>query len=106
MRGRRLVVVPERDRPLRPRSPGIAVVVGGGIAGCTAATVLAERGVRVTLHEAGAQLGGGAPASPFTLSDGTTATADHGFHAFFRQYYNLRAVIGRVGVRLVPVADY
>ena len=33
-------------------------VVGGGIAGLAAATVLAERGVRVTVHEAEPQLGG------------------------------------------------
>ncbi|MGB5219959.1 MAG: FAD-dependent oxidoreductase [Polyangiales bacterium] len=47
-----------------------AVVVGGGIAGIAAATVLAERGVAVHLVERGNKLGGRAGAWTETLSDG------------------------------------
>jgi isorenieratene synthase len=85
------------------------VVVGGGIAGLAAATGLAERGVAVTLVEAQPTLGGRVRAWPVDLPDGRHGTMSRGFHAFFRQYYNLRALLRRTDPalsRLVPVADY
>jgi len=85
------------------------VVVGGGIAGLAAATGLAERGVRVVLLEACETLGGRVRAWPLDLPDGQRGTMSRGFHAFFRQYYNLRALLRRADPdlsRLVPVADY
>ena len=87
------------------REPRHVVVVGGGIAGIAAAAVLAERGVKVTLLESNNRLGGRVAAWP--LDDGRTMS--RGFHAFFRQYYNLRALLKRVDPDLsglVPVADY
>ncbi|WP_122262077.1 FAD-dependent oxidoreductase [Ornithinimicrobium cerasi] len=106
---------PGRDRravrhPAAPGAPQVTeprsvVVVGGGIAGLGAAVVLAERGVRVTLLEACGQLGGRVRAWP--LEDGRTMS--RGFHAFFRQYYTLRALLRRVDPtlrHLVPVPDY
>ncbi len=81
------------------------VVVGGGIAGLAAATALAERGARVTVFEANDRLGGRVAAWP--LDDGRTMS--RGFHAFFRQYYNLRALARRTDPgleRLVAVPDY
>lgn len=96
-----------------PAAPGASrvtgdrhvVVVGGGIAGLAAATVLTERGVRVTLLEAHDQLGGRVRAWP----TGAGRTMSRGFHAFFRQYYTLRALLRRADPaldRLVPVPDY
>ena len=88
-----------RSRPDLPRTvatPVTAVVVGGGIAGVTAALLLAERGVRVTLLERAAQLGGRLAAWPSTLPDGTRHMVEHGFHGFFRQYYNWRNVLRRI----------
>jgi isorenieratene synthase len=76
--------------------PAAAVVVGGGIAGMSAAVVLAERGVRVTVLEAAPTLGGRLGAWPETLSDGTQQVVEHGFHAFFRQYYNWRSILRRI----------
>jgi isorenieratene synthase len=73
-----------------------AVVVGGGIAGIAAAVVLAERGVRVTLLERDAQLGGRAAGFAEQLATGETVEMERGFHAFFRQYYNLRSLLRRV----------
>ncbi|MFJ5219200.1 FAD-dependent oxidoreductase [Streptomyces sp. NPDC088354] len=86
-----------------------AAVVGGGIAGLAAATGLAERGVRVDLLERAETLGGRAAGWPTTLADGSTATMSRGFHAFFRQYYNLRGLLRRVDPALGslrPLTDY
>ena len=86
-----------------------AVVVGGGIAGVAAATVLAERGVATTLLEREPGLGGRAGAFPLHLATGETVQMERGFHAFFRQYYNLRSLLRRVSPDLdllVPLEDY
>ncbi len=85
------------------------IVVGGGIAGLAAATGLAERGVRVRVLEAQPTLGGRVRAWPVTLAGGDHVTMSRGFHAFFRQYYNLRALLRRADPgleRLVPIPDY
>ena len=109
-------VPPGRDRGAvrHPADPGAArvddprhvVVVGGGIAGLASAAVLAERGVQVTLVEACETLGGRVRSWP--LPDGER-TMSRGFHAFFRQYYTLRALLRRADPtlsHLVPVPDY
>lgn len=88
------------------RADGLRVVViGGGIAGLSAAAVLAERGVSVDLVEREDSFGGRVRAWPV----GGGRTMSRGFHAFFRQYYNLRSLLRRADPaleRLVPVADY
>ena len=87
-------------------------VVGGGLAGVSAALVLAERGVEVTLHEAGDVLGGRVSAWADTLNDAAGGDAfqmERGFHAFFRQYYNTRALLRRIDPALRflrPCTDY
>ncbi len=93
----------------RVTSAANAVVVGGGIAGLAAATVLAERGVGVTVLEREAYLGGRAGAWSDVLDDGTSFQMERGFHAFFRQYYNLRALLRRFDPTLSflrPLDDY
>jgi len=109
---------PERVEPARPhgldRVPpdagATACVVGGGIAGVAAATVLAERGVGVTLLERDSALGGRAGAWSDSLAvDGEAFEMERGFHAFFRQYYNLRALLRRIDPALsflAPLEDY
>jgi isorenieratene synthase len=98
--------------PLLPEgvAPGAeAVVVGGGIAGVSAAVVLAERGVRVTVLEAAEQLGGRLRAWPERLPDGTEQNVEHGFHAFFRHYYTWRSILRRAEKNLsflAPVPTY
>ncbi|HEX6498126.1 MAG TPA: FAD-dependent oxidoreductase [Micromonosporaceae bacterium] len=95
-----LLVRPRADLPPTLTEPSDAVVVGGGPAGVSAAVVLAERGMRVTLLEASDHLGGRVAAWPHRLPDGTTQWVEHGFHAFFRQYYTLRAILRRVDPEL------
>ncbi|GAA0528348.1 isorenieratene synthase [Saccharopolyspora subtropica] len=85
------------------------VVVGGGIAGLCAATGLAERGVGVRVVERDNQLGGRVAGWIERLPDGTSVAMSRGFHAFFRQYYNLRALLRRGDPqleRLVALDDY
>ena len=84
------------DRPARRTPPRSALVVGGGVSGLVAARDLAARGLRVTLVEACEQLGGRVRAWP--TDDGRTMS--RGFHAFFRQYYTLRALLRRALLRL------
>jgi isorenieratene synthase len=84
------------------------LVAGGGIAGLAAAVGLAERGVPVVLIEPYEQLGGRVRAWPVD-HDGDRVTMSRGFHAFFRQYYNLRGLLRRVDPALddlVPLTDY
>jgi len=105
----RLLVAADPTRPRQAPPDTEAVVVGGGIAGVSAAVVLAERGVAVTLLEAALTLGGRLGAWPHTLPDGTEQVVEHGFHAFFRHYYTWRAILRRADPGLDflrPVAGY
>lgn len=88
----------------RPR----VLVVGAGLAGIGAACDLSERGFRVTLREANHYLGGKIGAWRERDEHGTELSVEHGFHAFFRQYYNLQAFLERTSLRqhLTPVEDY
>jgi hypothetical protein len=84
------------------------VVAGGGIAGIAAAVGLAEWGVPVIMVEPHDQLGGRVRSWPVAHRD-DQVTMSRGFHAFFRQYYNLRALLRRIDPdlqSLVGVADY
>ena len=100
------------DQRLSADQPGRStLVLGGGIAGIAAAVGLAERGVQVTLVEREARLGGRVRSWSVDQEgvDGPAVTMSRGFHAFFRQYYNLRALLRRVDPaleRLTAVADY
>ena len=56
-------------------------------------------------HFLGGRVGGWSE----TLSDGTAVAMNRGFHAFFRQYHNLRKLLARVDPQLsmlTPVDDY
>jgi isorenieratene synthase len=91
--------------PLRPT----VAVIGGGIAGLAAATALAERGVKVELFEKENYLGGRVGGWTENLPDGRSVAMNRGFHAFFKQYYNLRNLLRRIDSRLsmlIPLDDY
>ena len=82
-------------------------VIGGGIAGISAAANLGERGFHVDLYEKANFLGGKVGSWNFE-SNGETLRTEHGFHAFFRQYYNLRSFMKKIGSfeHLIPIDDY
>jgi isorenieratene synthase len=85
------------------------VVIGGGIAGTSAACVLAERGVQVTLLEKEPWLGGRLAAWRECFPDGETFQMERATPVFFRHYYNVRSLLRRIDPelgRLKPLPDY
>jgi isorenieratene synthase len=98
----------EEGLPLKSGRKAAVAVIGGGIAGLTAAATLSERGFQVTLFEHNDYLGGKIGSWPVRFEDGFESRVEHGFHAFFRQYYNLRAFLEKIGCRkhLIPIEDY
>ncbi|ULR54798.1 hydroxysqualene dehydroxylase HpnE [Streptomyces deccanensis] len=89
----------DADREGRPRST--AVVVGGGLAGITAALSLADAGVQVTLLEGRPRLGGLA----FSFQRGDL-TVDNGQHVYLRCCTAYRWFLDRVdATALAPLQD-
>ncbi|AUG81231.1 phytoene dehydrogenase [Kitasatospora sp. MMS16-BH015] len=76
----------------RPDTTPTAVVVGGGLAGLTAALRLAEAGQRVTLLESRPRLGGLA----FSFRRGEL-TVDNGQHVYLRCCTAYRGLLDRLG---------
>ncbi|MEC3997977.1 hydroxysqualene dehydroxylase HpnE [Actinacidiphila sp. DG2A-62] len=74
--------------------PRTAVVVGGGLAGVTAALALADAGLRVTLTEARPRLGGLA----FSFRRGELSV-DNGQHVFLRCCTAYQWFLDRIGAR-------
>ena len=83
-------------------------VVGGGLAGVSAAIYLAERNFDVTIFEKDSFLGGKVGSWPVKFNDSYQTNVEHGFHAFFRQYYNLRNLLRKIDAHkyLIPIDDY
>ncbi|MCU0303425.1 MAG: FAD-dependent oxidoreductase [Thermoanaerobaculales bacterium] len=103
------LILPQPGTREKVSSPQTAVIAGGGLAGVAAAVVLAERGVSVVLAEREPFLGGRAGAWTDRLATGEPFEMERGFHAFFRQYYNLQALLRRIDGELgflEPLEDY
>jgi isorenieratene synthase len=98
---------PDSRLPLNLQQPKRVAVIGGGIAGISAACNLSERGFEVHLFEKQSFLGGKAGSWQFE-SNGESLRTEHGFHGFFKQYLNLRNFLKKIGAfkRLIPIDDY
>ena len=73
-----------------------------------AAAHLAERGFKVELIEASGHVGGKLGAWETDVGGGIKMPVEHGFHAFFRHYYNLNNFLDRLNIReaFEPIEDY
>ena len=84
------------SRPMREPQPSSTprhvVIAGGGIAGLTAATLLAEAGLRVTLCEAAAEAGG--KAKSLRRADGHPS--EHSLRIYSDHYQTLLTLLSRI----------
>lgn len=105
-----IVKINKVDRTLNKNLSGSkeVAIIGSGIAGLTSAILLSERGFKVTLYEKENYLGGKIGSWKVKFNDGFETNIEHGFHAFFRQYYNLREILKKIDSYkyLIPIDDY
>ena len=89
------------------KSKNVAII-GGGLAGMSAAAYLAPRGFEVDVFEKDTFIGGKIGSWPVHYADGFETNVEHGFHGFFRQYYNLRRLMDKIGAskNFIPLSDY
>ena len=78
-------------------------VIGSGLAGLASAYQLSTRGFQVDLIEKDSFIGGKVGSWKYK-----NQFVEHGFHAFFRQYYNLREFLQEIDSykHLRPISDY
>jgi len=83
-------------------------VIGGGVAGLTAALTLARRGFAVAVFEANDYLGGKLGSWKVELAPGVRVDVSHGFHAFFPNYHNLNRLLDSLRLRegFASIGDY
>jgi carotenoid phi-ring synthase / carotenoid chi-ring synthase len=105
---RHLLAPIDESLPTKLSETRRVAVIGAGLAGLGAAIKLAERGFSVTLFERNEYLGGKLGAWPTTMADGRVIAMNHGFHAFFRQYYNLNEFFAQLGIdrHFRSIGDY
>lgn len=97
-----------KTQPYALTSAKKVAVIGGGLAGVSAAVFLAERNFDVTIFERESFLGGKVGSWSVKFKDDYHINVEHGFHAFFRQYYNLRNLLNKIDAHkyLIPIDDY
>src|SRR6266540_4919159 len=78
-----------------------AIIVGGGLAGIVVSRELVLRGWRVVILERSTRLGGKAGSD---MKNG--CLVEHGYHVFPQWYPNVRAILERIGVRLIDFDRY
>jgi len=83
-------------------------IIGAGLAGISAAIYLSERNFSVNIFERDSFIGGKVGSWPVKFEDDYQTNVEHGFHAFFRQYYNLRNLLVKINAyeNLIPIDDY
>lgn len=83
--------------PPEQRNSRRVCIVGGGVAGLSAALELAERNYHVTIKESESYLGGRLHTRPEQRA-GQKFAVEHGLHMWFYQYYNFQNTLERLGV--------
>jgi carotenoid phi-ring synthase / carotenoid chi-ring synthase len=71
------------------------LIIGGGIAGLTAALHLAERGLKPLILEADERIGGRLSGREMIDVKGKAFSSEHGVHGIWSSYVNLRAMFQR-----------
>src|SRR5512133_622017 len=83
------------------------IVIGGGVAGLSAALHLAERGLKPLVLEADEKFLGGRLAGGETIQIGEYSfRLEHGVHGIWSQYRNLQAMLARHNLRPVFVPSH
>ena len=82
---------PDGRDTLAPMPTKKVLVIGGGLAGLSAALELCERGYSITIKEAAPFLGGKLGTRTETNSEGTF-NVEHGLHMWFHNYHNFKDI--------------
>jgi isorenieratene synthase len=84
-----------------------AIIVGGGVAGLTAALHLAERGLNPLILEADGRAGGRFSGRDEIVIDNYRFSNEHGVHGIWSSYVNLRHMLTRHGIlpQLIPANE-
>jgi carotenoid phi-ring synthase / carotenoid chi-ring synthase len=84
-----------------------AIIIGGGVAGLTAALHLAERGLKPLIFEAGERVGGRLAGKEDILINDWCFPNEHGVHAVWSSYVNFKHMLKRYEIlpKLVPAKE-
>jgi len=84
-----------------------AVIIGGGVAGLTAALHLAERGLKPLILEAAECAGGRLSGKAEIIVNGYRFSNEHGVHGIWSSYVNLKSMLQRHAIlpTLIPADE-
>jgi len=87
--------------------PYDVIIIGGGVAGLTAALHLAERGLRPLILEAGARVGGRLAGKEDIFINDWCFQNEHGVHGLWSSYVNFKHMLRRHDIlpALVPAQE-
>ena len=93
---------PDEASSRNHHAPSTAIVIGAGIAGATAARALAERGLRVTVLDAGRAASGASAAPRAVLAPHLASWQSPQTRIVAHAFLHARAVMERIGAPLDP----